>query len=101
LASNDPAERVEIARHAALSLAARQTPDERRVQTSAARNGLQQKFDSAPNPEAARRLHYLKMARASRVARLANKAARIKAGARARANVEGPDLRGSGSSGSS
>jgi hypothetical protein len=60
-----PEQRSTRARVAALARWSRLTEDERAAATSKARQGLQARFDAAPNPEAAKREHMTRLALAS------------------------------------
>jgi len=62
-----PEQRSTQARLAALSRWA--NTEDRTAATQAARDGLAAKFDAAPNPEAALRAHYTRLALASSKAR--------------------------------
>lgn len=64
-----PEQRSTRARQAALTRWSRLTEAERQEQTRAARDGLQARFDAAPNPEAAMRAHMTRLALASSRAR--------------------------------
>lgn len=62
-----PEQRSSRARLAALSRWAQ--VEDRSAATAAARRAMQDKFDAAPNPEAAKRAHYTRLALASSKAR--------------------------------
>jgi hypothetical protein len=72
---NDPETR-RIAQLGGLTLAARQNETERRAQTAKARAALDAKFNSEPNPDAARRLYYAQLAYKSAKVRRARRAER-------------------------
>ena len=60
-----PEQRSSQARLAALSRWATKTETERAKETQAARDGLAAKWDTAPNPDAAKRAHMTRLALAS------------------------------------
>ena len=64
-----PEQRRNQAKLAALTRWSRLTPDERVAATVPARRARQAQFDAAPNPEAARKAHAVRMAIASHRAR--------------------------------
>jgi hypothetical protein len=60
-----PEQRRTLAKAAALARWSRLDDDERSAATAKARAALDARFDAAPNPDAARRAHYTRLALAS------------------------------------